>query len=142
MSNTNKNILEKVVKLTIEKKIRWHRIKTSIDLYSKENIMLKGFVDSYDTFDNPYTRLEKSKKNGLDLFESFIAEFETGNIYYFTYIDDDQEKYFLSLQSAKEAKILNLNDKYELQEDLKKLKYNISEQLDDVNGFINKLLEF
>lgn len=126
----------------MDKKVEWHRIKPTIDIYAKQYIMLKEFVNKYGAFDSTYYKPEKETKNGLELSDSFITRFQGGHLFFFTYLNDNDEKYFIAIQSSEDAKILNLTDKYEFQTELKNLKYNISEQLDDVTGYINKLLEF
>ena len=130
-------LIEKLTEATIRKEYSWNRIKTSLDIYSRENLLLHSYIEQYEKF--PY---KKGVNSGIDLLSSFFANIKNGKVYLFKTFEEDKEIYYIAIQSNVQSAVVNINNKEEFQEELKHLIFIISEQLNGVTGYLDKLLDF
>lgn len=137
MNNVDfEKMIEKFKKYTKEKKITWNRIKTSVDIYSDENSMLKAYLEQYDLFS-----YERKKGKYVDLINSYVTDIESGKVYLFSTEENDSKIYYLCIQSSIQSNIISLNEKKEFQSELKELEYLISENLNGVDNYLEKLMK-
>lgn len=133
------NLVKKITLLTKEDKIEWSRLKNNIDIYNRENYILREYIKNNSDYE-----YEKDKKNitlkDIDLFNSFFTCINSGKIFLFRKLIKNVEKYVLAVQSGVDSPIMELNVNMDFQQELLVLRYLITDKLDCTDKFIEGIL--
>ncbi|MBC7764992.1 MAG: hypothetical protein H7Y41_00785 [Hyphomonadaceae bacterium] len=129
-------LISKLIQATQNKQISWTRIST-IDFFMEEYSVLRYFISNKER--NVY--VYSNGKNFLNTSSSYITNYNGGNIYLLEYADRNTKKYTVALQSNNKAVIIELNDFLVNQSELMSLKYFIEQNVDNVEDYLNLLIE-
>lgn len=130
-------IIDKVAQDTKSNKIIWERISNALDSYS-ENKMLTFYLNkAHKEF------IENETQERIVKEESYYAKYKGGNIYLFGLYDTsfNKEVHILAVQRDSNAKLSPLNKTDAYQSNLMRLQYLIEEMLNDVDGFLDTILD-
>ena len=131
------SLIDKLAEETKTSKIKWDRIVNIDDSYS-DNKMLRLYLNiaEKEFFGNIIS--EKIVKE-----TSYYTKYKGGNVMLLGMYDFFQEKdvFMIAVQNDNNAKVSPLNTTDIYQSELMRLQFLIEEQLSDVNGFIDSILD-
>lgn len=139
-NNKIKKLIERLIESTKNKEIKWDRLFDILDEknYSHTNQLLnkflfnvrKEFEENIDTY-------------RIDYSESFVTEQQKGYIFIFTFKDYEFEDQYkcISVQSSLSSNVVLLNNSKQYQAEIKRLVFLIEEEINNVDGFIDSLLD-
>ena len=128
-------LVEKLIIGTKSRNISWSRL---LNFYYYNNNILKNYI-----IDNERTIYSKrSNAATINQTRSFISQFEQGWLYIFEYNFGTSRKYYVvAIQSNLDSNIIELNTQDEIQSNLMQIVHMIEEQIDNVDDFIDKLID-
>lgn len=133
------DIIKKIKELTQKNKLEWKRIKGNVDIYSRENFMLRNYIEENTEYG--YEQRKNNSARALDLMESFMTSIEDGMIFLIKKVANGKSIFYLAIQSNKESEILDLNINGEYQESMLTIKYLILNNIDRTESFIDKIMK-
>lgn len=125
-------LIDKLASDTKNNLIQWQRF-LAINDNKDNNKMIQFFCEVL------YNEEDEDIKEEV----SYYASYKGGLIFVFTLIDpyNYDSKYLLSIQKDKYSKVTVLNHNFSLKSEIKRLQYLIEEQINDVDDFLDSLLE-
>jgi len=141
-------LVDKIIDLTANNKIRWMRVIPNIDLYDPINRFLLEFINNYNS--KLYLYKSKYTNNFFNLDESYVCDFLKGKIYLFRYKFAKSTIDLLAIQPEPDKKIVLINNPsdytieshMDLFVKLRELNFRISNSLDSPIDFIDAILRF